>query len=492
KSGDTETDVDPSDAEHSSRAPSPSSKSSKDSTQHSDSSIASDESTRPNGRKPKKNKRTRDFENTDKSGVYHIMIRVIEGRDLAGVNLRVKASVDGQSESTRVSSEKDPRWRQNLSFTMNRSMEKVSDTVLELKLFAENRIARDKLHGEWTCFLGSILHQPDRAIISKWVALRRPKDEVGNESENVGFLRVSIAIYGNTETPPPMADNEGDELFSGAQLLQFTLMLRLFRLHAITLKLREPWKSKKKTPYFSIRVTVGDASAESDIQSIDYVKGEYIVALDQEITLPIMWPTVINSIQFALILSKGKKPRRIVARSSILLSSIYVAGDEGFLPTFGPSFVNFYGPQTIPRLKLRRQKHPSKDFDEHRFYCRLLVSVECFDTPSDEPTVGTISRDSDVYAKQFEQSYKYALCCSFFDCSSIDPQFASSTISFLVSIGHYGSSDADDVVESSSTLPITPYPDGAKYFSLPWGNYKPVTYVDCLFDKSAFRIERIN
>lgn len=47
------------------------------------------------------------------------------------------------------------------------------------------------------CFL-SVLHQPDRAIISKWVALRRPRrdnETIVNETENVGFLRVRIHNY---------------------------------------------------------------------------------------------------------------------------------------------------------------------------------------------------------------------------------------------------------------------------------------------------------
>ncbi|GMR53035.1 hypothetical protein PMAYCL1PPCAC_23230, partial [Pristionchus mayeri] len=403
---DSETEVEPSEKETSSK-----SKSSIQ-TQNSESSIESEESGRSRGRrKRKKMKKTaRDFENTDKSGVYHIMIRVIEGRDLPGVNLRVKALVDGRSESTRVSSEKDPRWRQNLSFTLNRTMEKMSDTVLELKLYSENRLMRDKLHGEWTCFLGTILHQPDRAIISKWVALRCPRrEDIMNESENVGFLRVSIAIHGNNETPPPMADDDCDEMFSGAQLQLFTLSVRLFRLHALVEPLLYPWgdSKKKHKPHYTVRVTVGDVSAESDATTISWSENMNVVALNREITLPIMWPTVINKIHFALILSKGKKPRRIIARSSILLSSIYVAGEEGFLPTFGPSFVNFYGPQKIPRLKIRRQKHPDKDFPEHRYYCRLLVSVDCFDSPSDETTVTEISRDAHKYAEPFEKYFKY-------------------------------------------------------------------------------------
>ncbi|KAF8366913.1 fer-1 [Pristionchus pacificus] len=499
---DSETDVDPSEIDDDSSH----TQSTTRTRNSSFSSGESEESGRYRGGRIKKKrykKTERDFENTDKSGVYHIMIRIIEGRDLPGVNLRVKALVDGRSESTRVSSEKDPRWRQNLSFTLNRSMEKMSDTVFELKLYSENRIARDKLHGEWNCFLGSILHQPDRAIISKWVALRRPRrdnETIVNETENVGFLRISIAIYGNNETPPPMADDESHELFSGAQLQQFTLAVRLFRLHALATRMREPWrkdrdrKSEKSQdpPYYAVRVTVGDSSAESNAESITLSEGYFVIALNREIMLPIMWPTVINKIHFALILSKGKKTRRIVARSSIRLNSIYVAGEDGFLPTFGPSFINFYGPQRVPRLKRRREKHPEKDFDEHMYYCRLLVSVDCFDTPSDDSTVAEISVDAHKFATPFEKYFKYVMCGSFFICSNIDPSFSTSSLMFLVSIGNYGSSDMHGINERSSTLATMPYYDGTKCFTIPWGNYKPLVYIPCGFDRSAFRIERIN
>uniref|UniRef100_A0A8R1U8J7 Uncharacterized protein n=1 Tax=Pristionchus pacificus TaxID=54126 RepID=A0A8R1U8J7_PRIPA len=300
----------------------------------------------------------------------------------------------------------------------------------------------------------------------------------------------------------------------------FVSIVRLFRLHALATRMREPWRKDKDRkneksqdpPYYTVTVTVDDSSAESNAESITLSEGYFVIALNREIMLPIMWPTVINKIHFALILSKGKKTRRIVARSSIRLNSIYVAGEDGFLPTFGPSFINFYGPQRVPRLKRRREKHPEKDFDEHMYYCRLLVSVDCFDTPSDDSTVAEISVDAHKFATPFEKYFKYVMCGSFFICSNIDPSFnelpysrtlgrnqsistvisGTSSLMFLVSIGNYGSSDMHGINERSSTLATIPYYDGTKCFTIPWGNYKPLVYIPCGFDRSAFRIERIN
>ncbi|KAF8367086.1 hypothetical protein PRIPAC_84915 [Pristionchus pacificus] len=243
-----------------------------------------------------------------------------------------------------------------------------------------------------------------------------------------GCLRLTMicSISGKEEVSMPLPDEYYDQL----HLVRLD-WFRLFRLHALATRMREPWRKDKDRkneksqdpPYYTVTVTVDDSSAESNAESITLSEGYFVIALNREIMLPIMWPTVINKIHFALILSKGKKTRRIVARSSIRLNSIYVAGEDGFLPTFGPSFINFYGPQRVPRLKRRREKHPEKDFDEHMYYCRLLVSVDCFDTPSDDSTVAEISVDAHKFATPFEKYFKYVMCGSFFICSNIDPSF---------------------------------------------------------------------
>ena len=37
-----------------------------------------------------------------------------------------------------------------------------------------------------------------------------------------------------------------------------------------------------------------------------------------------------------------------------------------------------------------------------------------------------------------------------------------------------------------------PLHDGLKYYTVTYGNYKPVIHYDCTFDNVAFRVEKMN
>lgn len=58
--------------------------------------------------------------------------------------------------------------------------------------------------------------------------------------------------------------------------------------------------------------------------------------------------------------------------------------------------------------------------------------------------------------------------------------------------GNYGDKKVTEPSCSASSLGVMPYFDEVKYYTLPWGNFKPVISVSCYFDNVAFRIERTN
>ncbi|ETN75972.1 hypothetical protein NECAME_12000 [Necator americanus] len=86
----------------------------------------------------------------------------------------------------------------------------------------------------------------------------------------------------------------------------------------------------------------------------------------------------------------------------------------------------------------------------------------------------------------------YNVYCSFFACNLINPLFASDEISFLVSMGEQGSTGAELSRNRSSVLGVMPDHDDKKYFSMPWGNHKPMADVPGLWEQVDGRIERSN
>ncbi|KJH44590.1 hypothetical protein DICVIV_09377 [Dictyocaulus viviparus] len=244
------------------------------------------------------------FVDTDKRTTWHVLLRVIEGRDLKTGALRVRAYLEGLQKCTRVTSQGNPRWKQNLVFMLKDiSLQKLASETLAIKVTRAKRFS-EKVTGEFGCPMGAVIHSPDRRVISKWIAMRAPVDEDDDDGvyENCGFLKVSINVYGSTDCPARMNDDlDSEEIWSGAQLEEMSLRVRLFRLHQIADEIhQEVAQYHAKSFKFIIKVTLGAESAESTGEELcAYKIGEILtgaVSFNQELLLPLVWPTVISKV----------------------------------------------------------------------------------------------------------------------------------------------------------------------------------------------------
>ncbi|KIH45965.1 hypothetical protein ANCDUO_23985 [Ancylostoma duodenale] len=161
------------------------------------------------------------------------------------------------------------------------------------------------------------------------------------------------------------------------------------------------------------------------------------VGFNQEIFLPMLWPTVIS-------------------KASILTRSMYEPGRDGFMPTFGPSFLNFFGFEKLKRLKWRKEKEKEmiKEGEGSKYLARLLVSIDCVDYIGESVQKTFIDHSSLVHSRRFEKMRSYTVFCTFFACNLINPMFASNEISFFVSMGEYGSTGAGLSRNRSSVLGV--------------------------------------
>ncbi|KAJ1369756.1 hypothetical protein KIN20_031306 [Parelaphostrongylus tenuis] len=214
------------------------------------------------------------FVDADKRTTWNVLLRVIEGRDLMTGALRVRASLDGLQKCTRVSSQGNPVWKQNLIFMLKDiSLQKLATDTLTIKVTRAKRFS-EKVTGEFACPVGSVVHSPGRVVISKWIALRAPADEEDDEGvyENCGFLKVSINVYSIMDCPARMNDDlDSEEIWCGAQLEEM-----------------------------SLSVTFGAESVESTSEELEMYKMDddstEAIIFDQELILPMLWPTVISKI----------------------------------------------------------------------------------------------------------------------------------------------------------------------------------------------------
>ncbi|KAK5980939.1 hypothetical protein GCK32_020936, partial [Trichostrongylus colubriformis] len=140
--------------------------------------------------------------------------------------MRVRAYLEGLQKCTRVSAQGTPSWKQNLVFMLkDMSLQNLATQHLDIKVTRAKRFS-EKVKGEFCCPMAAVIHSPGKAVISKWIALSAPFDEEDDEGvhENCGFLKVSIAVFSMTDSPPRMNDDlDSEEIWSGAQLEELSL-----------------------------------------------------------------------------------------------------------------------------------------------------------------------------------------------------------------------------------------------------------------------------
>ncbi|KAK6018917.1 hypothetical protein OSTOST_15466 [Ostertagia ostertagi] len=280
--------------------------------------------------------------------------------------MRVRAYLEGSQKCTRVSASETPIWKQNLVFMLKDiSLQNLATQHLHIKVTRAKRFS-EKVKGEFCCPMAAVIHSSNKAVISKWIALSAPFDEEDAEGvhENVGFLKISIAVFSMTDSPPRMNDNiDSEQIWSGAQLEELSLRVRLFRLHQLADEIHQEVANNKGKPLkFAIGVSLGAETAETSAEEKTmYNMGEIVtdaVSFNQDLLLPMLWPTVISKIIFRLYMSKGRA-RKCLGQASIPMRLIYEPGNKGFMPTYGPCFLNFFGYEKLQRFKLRKGKEKS-------------------------------------------------------------------------------------------------------------------------------------
>ncbi|KAF1770314.1 hypothetical protein GCK72_002132 [Caenorhabditis remanei] len=453
-----------------------------------------------------KNFGKRKLQDTDKPSTWNILIRVIEAKDVSTGSARVRTVFDGQSKMTRTVTHAIPKWRQNILYTQkNVSLDKLASKILTLKLQRPTTLGETSI-GEFSCYLSEVIHSPGRSVVAKWVALGFPGME-NEESddfacENCGFLKVTLSVYRLDESPPQLIDDDGKEqIWSGAHLSDYTLKIRLFSVEQLIRKMINEKKLKKRQKFY-VTVECGGHKTETTHETAcldDESKEDkdnnsvYSVKFQQEIYVPIQWPTVISELIFSLYSKRGRS-KTCIGKATIPMKLIYEPGETGFLPTFGPSYVNVFDCERVTRFSLFSKKNRGAQQDGSRFIARLFLSIDCVEFMGESAAHRMHLDHSPIMEAESisNETGSYNAFCSMSALNMINPQFASDPIYVMMSIGSHGSISSEEKTCSSSTLPAEPNWDGCKYFSMPWGNLRPVTEVHGSFESIDYRIEVSN
>uniref|UniRef100_A0A8C7GRW1 Myoferlin n=1 Tax=Oncorhynchus kisutch TaxID=8019 RepID=A0A8C7GRW1_ONCKI len=474
----------------------------------------------PNQR-PVRTSRKRHRALANKPQDFQIRIRVIEGRQLPGNNIKpvVKVNVCGQTHRTRIRRGNNPFFDEVIFSELH---------SFKLLLYSKIKTTRAKLHFSDCLDVGYIYDEPAHAIMRKWLLLSDPGD---SSSGAKGYLKVSLVIVGTGDEPPTEKrerNEEQDDIESnllvpaGVTLRLVTLNLKVYRAEDMpqmddafvqTVKQVFGGEGDKKNlvdPYLEVsfagkklctKIIEKNANPEWNqlinlqvkFKDMDIV-GAFINNVlhfshrDRLTRNDVIGTTFLNLTKIA---SSGGEIEGMV--SLFLTLTLFVGEAEvGFLPAFGPCYLNLYGsPREFTGLPDPYEELNFGKGEGVAYRGRVLIELSTQLDGKADRKLDNISSDDILMAQKYQRRRKFSLCAVFH--SSCMLQEPGEPIQFEVSIGNYGNKlDSTCMPLASTTQYSCAVFDGNHYYYLPWADTKPVVILTSFWEDISHRLDSVN
>ncbi|KAM4704437.1 myoferlin isoform 1-T1 [Rhinophrynus dorsalis] len=462
---------------------------------------------------------------------FQIRIRVIEGRQLSGNNIKpvVKVSVGGQTHRTRIKRGNNPYFDEIFFYNVNMTPLELLDESVIIRLYNSGSIRADSLIGEFKLDVGFIYDEPGHAVMRKWILLHDTEDA---SSGAKGYLKVSMFVIGTGDEPPVEKRDreiENDDVESnlllpaGVALRWVTFLLKIYRAEDIpqmddafvqSVKALFGGDSDKKNlvdPFVEVAFA-GKKVCTNRIEK--NANPEWNQAVNLKIKFPSMCENIkltvydwdrltkndaigTTSLSLSKIAASGGEIEEYdsTGTGSSSLEGLYLGVDEkevGFLPTFGPCYLNLYG---SPR-EYTGFPDPYEDLNFGKgegvaYRGRILVELTTKLDDSSTKKIDDIPSDDLLVVEKYQRRRKYCLCAVFHSASML--QDIGEAIQFEVSIGNYGNKfDSTCKPLASTTQYSRAIFDGNFYYYLPWSSTKPVVTLTSFWEDISHRLDIVN
>ena len=443
---------------------------------------------------------------------FQLQVHCIEARRLAGGGGNLTPScvinIGSQTKSTSsVDSSINPVWDETLTFYFKMKPEDLFNTMLLIKVVNSRFVIMENLIGSFQMDIGVVYDEVEHGFVQKWLLLTNNNDPLAGPK---GYLKLSILLVGPGDNPAPLPpydpaasykdDIEGNLLRpAGINLQPATFKMRIFRaedvpqmdpayLETVKKTFSRSWSTEAKNlvdPY--VTVSYAGHSVSTGVRWTT-CNPEW----NESLQLGTRFPSMSERIQIRLYDKDKTSQDDIIGTAFLYLSDISMSeGDKGFLPTFGPAWINFYG-------STREYKHIGSDYEHLNkglyegvaFRGRLLMQLntELGKYPHSEQS-SQISRQKALVRGL--KRHRHRVYVAFFNATQIQPH--SSQVSFEVSIGNYGyREDPNAIIAPSTTQPAKPVTENNKLYFLPWGSRKPCCVIPCYWENNIYRIECMN
>uniref|UniRef100_A0A8C7SSG3 C2 domain-containing protein n=1 Tax=Oncorhynchus mykiss TaxID=8022 RepID=A0A8C7SSG3_ONCMY len=467
----------------------------------------------PNQR-PVRTSRKRHRALANKPQDFQIRVRVIEGRQLPGNNIKpvVKVNVCGQTHRTRIRRGNNPFFDEMFFFNVNILPSELLDDCISIRVSTT-------LLSDWLD-VGYIYDEPAHAIMRKWLLLSDPDD---SSSGAKGYLKVSLVIVGTGDEPPTEKrerNEEQDDIESnllvpaGVTLRLVTLNLKVYRAEDMpqmddafvqTVKQVFGGEGDKKNlvdPFLEVSFA-GKKLCTKIIEK--NANPEW----NQLINLQVKFPSMCESIKLTVFDWDRLTRNDVIGTTFLNLTKIASSGGEiegmvslsltvsgeaevGFLPAFGPCYLNLYGsPREFTGLPDPYEELNFGKGEGVAYRGRVLIELSTQLEGKADRKLDNISSDDILVAQKYQRRRKFSLCAVFH--SSCMLQEPGEPIQFEVSIGNYGNKlDSTCMPLASTTQYSCAVFDGNHYYYLPWADTKPVVILTSFWEDISHRLDSVN
>ncbi|XP_038056596.1 otoferlin-like isoform X3 [Patiria miniata] len=452
-----------------------------------------------------------------KSQDYQISVTIHEARQLAGLDIDpvICIEVGDKKKYTSVKQSTNcPFYNELFVFDFHDPRQMVFDKIIKLSaMHSRNLLRSGTVIGSFKFDVGTVYRAQDHGFYRKWAILTDLQDINGGVK---GYLKVDINCLakGDSVKPPKKASEKDDDVEANLLLpdniprvrQRATYTVRIFKAEGLPIMNSGLLANVKKAftgafndlvdPY--VKVGFGGQAGKTSVK-----KHCYEPKWNEQIVFSEMFPPLCSRM-IVQLRDKDSVVDDIVGTHFIDMTKISYEGNEGFLPTFGPSWVNLYGSKREYNTVDKTRKL-NEGFGEGCMYRgKLLMSLKT-EVQDGSLESGGIRVDveptlpiSEGAAGRKDDFFFFA---TIFEANMIDKSAADKPVTFEFSIGNYGNQldgrnlharvavDSDEEEQQllpsteepeqslSTVPPIQPLSSDKTYYYLPLGENKPCVYL---------------
>ncbi|XP_067936812.1 otoferlin-like [Watersipora subatra] len=452
---------------------------------------------------------------------YLVGITVVEIRKLQGLNLNPMVVVQ-IGDTKKKTSEKEgtncPYFDEYFVFDYNLPIQALLEKIITFTVYNTTRLTKGKMLGQFKIELSSIYASPGHQIHHKWAPLAAGPEEQQLPDEVRGFLQCNISITGkDAARPSPPKPSGGDANYEKNLLLppgcgQFEqqrakIQVKIYRAEdlpfmnlGILANMKKAFTGETKDlvdPY--VQVSFAGFKCKTSVK-----KGQCTPVWNEELTFTESLPALCSTVQIQLR-DKVSVTDDIIGTYYIDLMNISNTGTMGFLPTFGPCWVNLYGSNREVSVLDEHRALNSGEGEGIAYRGRLLIAITT-EAVSQAAMLGDTSEPAEgnkisaVPESALPPKKDLLLIGTLFEANMINQKYKNQPIHFELSIG-YSSESASlpeaeyrEIQRYDSTLKIpifdssdkTPLYTGSANDVHPENTYSTVPTLPATVDKNTY------